>query len=295
MKTKTRKNRVVLLCTALLLMLSAVSAFTLTPVFAKAAPLPAEVYYMDDGYNGDNGGHVDDTQVIVCDSYDVVEQNIIGTTPPNYMNTDNNKSNMCAPVAGSIVVGYYDRWSTNLIPGFTPGMSLGGNYGYFAQSTKNQVHIQGLIDNLYSDMGTNAVQAGTTQTQFQNGMESYVTGQGYDVSYTSMMSNGSINLNTLNAQLNNKKVSALFLSTYNFISTIYPMEGKVTLYKENSTLAHIMVCYGYKIYRYYKDGVNFQTDTYLSVMSVWNTQQVGFIRLNDNCITLNDAVAIDIY
>ncbi|NCA68354.1 MAG: hypothetical protein EOM87_09885, partial [Clostridia bacterium] len=51
----------------------------------------------------------------------VTEEDYINATFPEYYNTNGNLTNTCAPVAGAMIVGYYDRTYTDLIANFTPG------------------------------------------------------------------------------------------------------------------------------------------------------------------------------
>ena len=59
-------------------------------------------------------------------------------------------------------------------------------------------------------------------------------------------------------------------------------------------LAHMMMVYGYKTYAYYKNGVNFQTDTYLYVTKSDGMTDKGYMQLNDDCLDIDEAYIVTI-
>ena len=69
---------------------------------------------------------------------------------------------------------------------------------------------------------------------------------------------------------------------------------QVIIHKQNSNVAHMMVAYGYEHYSYYRNGVNFRTDTYLKVASGVFGGELCYSMLNAD-MELVKAWAIDIY
>lgn len=125
---------------------------------------------------------------------------------------------------------------------------------------------------------------GTTSENFRNGLMDYVNDAGYSVSYSSFFSTATtVNLNTLKNAIDNNQVAVIMCSEYNYIYTIniYSDEGRIKVIKDNSTIPHMMMVYGYMTYKYYKDSVNFRTDTFLCVTNSKGDSNVGYMLLND--------------
>lgn len=197
--------------------------------------------------------------------------------------------NDCAPVAGAIIAGFYDYTYTNLIPNYTSVVFYNNRYYLNAQSTQ----VNATITSLYSSMQTNST-IGTTFNNFKNGFASYVQGQGYSISYTSVMSWGSFSLSSFISQVNNGKPVALFLQTFKYVeSGKFTTSGNTdTLIVLQSTESHVCVAYGYKIVNYYNGSTNFRTDTYLMV-SLGN-DTYGYLNINDTSV-IDEAIAVSIY
>lgn len=279
-----------------MLLLSAMAAYV-TPNTVSAtegANKTSEIaYFQDDrpGFNGEGESYIDD-QFIYCDSMQVVVDKRIPSAIPSYANTDMSKSNTCAPVCGAIVCGYYDRYCSNLIPNFVPGGFNGASYVYFPQL--GRAAVQNLINTLYTEMGTDVAGAGTSMQEYKDGLSSYASGKGYITTYSSFkQSNSSVNLTTLENAINNNIVSVIFCTSYNFVYAITVTDNYVEISKKNYTLGHIMTVYGYKVIKYYRDGSNFQTDTFLYVASGYNTAIMGYVKLND-FLVMEDALTVNI-
>ena len=95
-------------------------------------------------------------------------------------------TNACAPIAGANLIQYWDRYKTNLIPNYTPGRSLANYYLYQEPGTATD----GVVGQLFTDMGTNTIESGTSIPQFKAGMTTYCSRAGYSISYNSCMQNG---------------------------------------------------------------------------------------------------------
>lgn len=213
---------------------------------------------------------------------------------PQYFNSDSSLTNPCAPVGGSIVVGFYDRYCTNLIPNVTPGFMQNGKYRYYGMAT-NATAIQALISSLYTSMGTNSQGPGTSRAQYQAGLTSYVTNAGYSISFTSVMSNGALDNSSIISQLTSGKIVTLYITNHNLCEvnlgstsasyTIVPYTGN-----------HIYIAYRYKLIRYYDSSDNnFRTDILLGVSTGLGTSMSGWYYVGYSTTTLNDADATYIY
>ena len=251
-----------------------------------------EVYYDDESYNGE-GGQVSAFFEIDCDSY-VATANYGYTSVPSF--GTGSLSNSCAVMAGTNIIVFYDRWLTNLVPNYTPGMMNTGTNGaqyFFYFPNNNNTPIVTLRNSLYQLMGTTA-ENGTTANQFRSGMQSYVSGQGYSISYESCYQNSTtVNLTKIRQAVENDKIALIMCSTYNLVYSIYRNAKGVSVNKIDSNRGHMMFVYGYVTYAFYKNGVNFRTETFLYVSSGYQSGEQGYIMLNDH-LTIEEAYVVTI-
>ena len=234
------------------------------------------------------------TETVNFTRYTVTEGNANPFCPQYYNLDSGTYPNACAPIGGSIVVGYYDRYCTDLIPNVTPGFMLNGNYRYFPMAS-NATAIQSVIVSLYNSMGTNSLMPGTTRTQYQTGLSTYVTNAGYNISFTSVMSGGSLDVNGIISQLTSGKVVTLYIANPNLCSvtfgstsatyTIYPYTGN-----------HIEIAYKYKLIKYYDTiNSNYRTDILLGVSTGMYEEKSGWYYVGYSATNLDHADATYIY
>ena len=286
-----------------LIMVMFISLVNISPIISLAennsndvSSVEETIYYCaEEVYHGE-GGQVDASYEVYCDDYDrSIEYGHPGA--PSFGAT--NLSNSCAPVAGANIIVFYDRWLTNLVPNYTPGMmntlSDGSQvYGYFPDVGHSAT--EGLMSTLYQLMGTTAAN-GTTANQFRNGMQSYVSGKGHSISYESCYQTPtSVNLAKIQQAVANNKVALIMCSTYNFVDSVMVIEeqSKISVSKVNSNRGHMMMVNGYVVYKYFNNGVNFRTDTFLYVSSGYQTAERGYILLDEH-LTIEEAYIVSIY
>ena len=254
---------------------------------ADEIDIAPELYYCDDAdeetsFAGGENSHVDATFEIEYDTKQVIDKAVLPSAP-SYGYAYSDRKNMCSPVAGANIVGYYDQWYTDLIPNFTPGMtSSSGKFMFFPDLGTTQV--KNTIIQLYDLMKTNVGGGGTTESNFKSGLVAYFNNAGLSCTYSSFYKNTtSVNLQTLKTAVNQKKVGVLLCSHYNFVSGIMHLENepKTAVVKENSAVGHTMMVYGYQTIAYYKDGQNFRTDTFLYVSSGYSSSEQGYILMED--------------
>ena len=269
------------------------------PITAQAEQ-SEEIYYCDDvAYYDDNheyhgeGGQVSAFYEVACDSYEI-SANYGYPSMPSF--GSGAFDNACATMAGTNILVFYDRWLTNLVPNYTPGMMNTGTdgvsyYAYFPNN--NTAPISTLMTTLYQLMGTTA-ENGTTANQFRSGMQSYVNGQGYSISYESCYQNSTmVNLTKIRQAVENNKVALIMCSTYNFVYGVYENANGIAVNKVDGNRGHMMFVYGYCVYNYYNNGVNFKTDTFLYVSSGYQAGYQGYILLNDH-LTIEEAYVVTI-
>ena len=252
-----------------------------------------EVIYYDSVYGAPVGSSSTESYTIDCDYFEITA-NYAYDTAPAFGNTESSFSNYCGPVTGMDIVLFNDRWKTNLIPNYEPGFSLSdGSYDYWAMATSAS---SAAYANIYSLMKTGEV-GGTTSTNFRNGLKSFVENAGYDISYSSIYSNSkTVNLNALKTAIDQNKVGVIMCSEYNYILSMGVSMGdtEMTIVKESSTIPHMMMVYGYFTCAYYKNGVNFQTDTYLYVTRSNGSGDLGYMQVNDDCLDIDEAYIVTI-
>lgn len=165
--------------------------------------------------------------------------------------------NGCGAVAGAIIVGFYDKYYSNLIPGWDSYYSTG------AYRLQNGTYVQELLFDLYNRMQTNVVAPGTSESEFKDGLKSYVVDHGYSLDYISLGSGNNFNYNTFKTAIKNNQPAVLFVRP----STLYVWsaeENKDVIYTSNISGNHIMVAYGYYEVKYTL-GNGTRTDKYLHV------------------------------
>lgn len=264
---------------------------------AKETVVIAETIYSDSFYMGDEyGGQTSQVSAeysVYYDSYQVVAD-VSHVNAPSYGSSDPNKSNFCAPLAGMNIVAFYDRWSTNLIPNFEPGMVFSnGTYHYYPDMGRTETN--NAYTNIYNLMKTGEL-GGTTSANFKSGLNTYVNNAGYSFSYNSMYKNTtSVDLDKLTTAVNQGKVGVVMCSEYNFVSSMTEVasESRFHVVKRNSTVAHMMMVYGYKTVSYYKNGSNFRNDTFLYVCSSYGSGEKGYMLL-DNFLKIDEALIMTI-
>ena len=231
------------------------------------------------------GGNVSEWITFEYDSYtstSVYMDRITPTYEGSYL------PNSCAPVAGTSILGYHDVTKDNLIPNFTAGYTYEGEFYYWGQAQQ----VDDTLEELYDLMGTNTTGAGTTETQFINGLTSYVNGQGYNISFNSCGS--TFNKDTAISYLNNQIPIVMFLNTYVYYkdSLIHMGNTSARMYRLTSPYAHVVSVFGYREYNFYSGGSIFRTDRYMVVS--FGDASTGIISIN-NLSTIMAAYAVNIY
>lgn len=205
----------------------------------------ATAYYCDTNYM--ETGVITYTEVFIeYDTYSYTETKL-DRIVPDYENVT--QANSCAPMAATIVIGYYDSLYENLVPNESVGIWYNGQYYYYAISSQ----LYDIKESLYTIMGTNTEAPGTSIVQFTNGFTSYVNQQGYNISFTSC---GAINTTTFTNHIEQQKPIVVFLNSYNYYTDgVRSDDGtKLGFLRKSSANGHVAVCSGYREYTFTKDG-----------------------------------------
>ena len=252
--------------------------------FTYSIPIssPSKENYYGAWYNG--AGQTEDVyQTIYFDEYEYTRE-FIDITCPAYDTIT--QENSCAPIAATIVIAYYDVTLTNLIPDFEPGHTYNGIY-YFAPISYTTLDLK---EHLYDLMGTNQSGAGTSVSQFKNGMTEYVNGQGYSIQYQSI----GRNVSTARSYFQNETPVVLFLNSFEYytIAGLVFQDNQVLTHGIKSSSMHVVVAYGYQEFRFYENNQLTRTDKYYIVS--FGNGTYGYLLIN-NLNTINEAYAITIY
>lgn len=211
---------------------------------------------------------------------------VLASQYPKY--TEVGLASACAPVAGGNLIGYYDRFCTNLIPDYTPGVELpNGLYMYYFAGTQ----VIDMIYDLYDDMGTTSI--GTTYDQFISGMQTYCSRAGYTFSYSDCMSGGSLNYSYVKSEIDAGRPVALFVSQYT-VSTIVQQSSSDYISNMHGTGNHVMAGFGYYDITYTLTSGGTQNSRYVAVATGLGRQSSGYFNI-DRDTTINDACSINIY
>ncbi len=252
-------------------------------------PLPvqhsAKGFYCDTTYTSSGGTSTDISMEFEYDSYTLTDVHL-NLLLPAYGSVG--KSNACACVAGTVVIGYYDATLPELIPNFEPGIEYEGIY-YFHGNTFASTDLE---SELYDLMGTNTIAPGTNVTQFKNGMNSYVNGKGYDISYNSC--GNKFNTSTAINYFNQQMPVVLFLNTYEFYTEalVQISSTKLRMLGRKKEVGHVVVALGYRQYKFYKNNNLFRTEEFLLV--AFGDDTLGYLDIS-NLSYIDESYAIKIY
>ena len=211
---------------------------------------------------------------------------------PQYYNSGN-YTNTCANVAGAIILGYYDKDLTDLIPDFTSARIIRDKILYFAQTPA----VQKVIDDLYYKMKTNSTGNGTTVKQFKTGLEQYVNEKQQNVTYSPIVQNEQIDIDAYTTAIKQELPVVLFVSKYTMIPISDLKEDNTTdIYNESYYGGdHVLIGYGLRRINYYNaDGSLKKEVVLLRAATGYNQDPLVYIELDER-IRVIDGYKIKIY
>ena len=212
------------------------------------------------------------TTEIYFTSRDIVEErDTAGGAPSYYINYG--LANACGPLAGAEIVAFYDKYYSNLIPGWDSYYPATGKY-----RTQSTTYVQPLVYELYDLMQTNVKGDGVSEGEFKTGLQQYINNQGYSASYTSVKSGTTLDYNACKTAIDNNKVIALF-TTPGDLYEIFEYSDHDLIGSFTIAGNHIMVAYGYLQIKYYNNSGLFRTDTYLKVATGQSVTSVAYYRV----------------
>ncbi len=196
----------------------------------------------------------------------------------------------CANVAGGIIIGYYDRFCEDLIPKFKTYNQLGSLIIYKLGTAE----ISNVLDSLYTLMGTDVNQAGTTFNGFQNGMTSYANSHGYTYFTESILTSGRFDFSKYKKAVENNKPVALFLSNFSLLNQIQTNNGQDIITSDYSNVSHVIAACGYKQQIYYNSNEQQIAERiYLKVSSGFSERGICYLNIN-SVSKIDKAISITI-
>lgn len=223
-------------------------------------------------------------EVIEFSSRTIEEYYTPGDFP--YFEPEIGMSNACGAVAGAEIVSFYDKYFDDLIPGWD-ACYPNGRY-----RVQDKVYIPALMWDMYELMQTNVNAPGVNEQEFLNGLKAYINGKGHSVSYNNIVNGSNFDFETYKSELHNNKVTALLAHAGDvyFVSQNDTQDKIVPI---NIAGSHIMVAFGYDIYRYYDANGNlFRTDYYLEVAMGMDALTLALYKINPH--NLSAAYIVDI-
>ncbi len=176
--------------------------------------------------------------------------------------------NSCGAVSGATLVGFYDKYYTNMISDWDSYYS-NGRY-----KSQDAVYVTALQKDLYNRMKINVSVEGVTESNFKSGLKSYVESKGYSVNYSPVWSSNSFNYDAFKTAVNNNELTALFVRP----SNIYMLGGSNGYDSISNTYIpanHIMIGFGYYEVKYTLTSGGTRTDKYIKVASgIFNQELV---------------------
>lgn len=168
-------------------------------------------------------------------------------------------TNACGATAGAEIVAFYDKYFPNLISNWVSYFDPVGVY-----RPQDTTIVPALMRDLYTRMRTNVDDVGVSETDFLNGLKSYINDAGYSVSYQSVMNGSTINYERCKNAIADNKLIVLFAGPTNVYS-ISTSGNTDYVYSTSIASAHIMVIFGYYEVNYYNNSGWFRSDIYLDV------------------------------
>ncbi len=205
---------------------------------------------------------------------------------PTYQNVNSSLTNCCANVSGAMLLGFYDRYYESLIPNisaFSERMGIYLPYGFMRN------YVQPVINDLYSRMGTNTIEPGTSESQFFNGLESYCRDKQATVIKQSVKSGSGLNLSAIEQAFEDGKIVAVFSSKHNVLTV-----SNNALSISCSDVPHIFVIYGYDKFTVYSENNSIIDEYYVLQGSKGVESAFDAVYLDSEYFTVDNAYIIEI-
>lgn len=188
-----------------------------------------------------------------------------------------NYTNACGPIAAGSIIQYYDRYYTDLIPNFDPGMQEGSLYAYKMDNST----LETIKEELYVDMHTNQDGSGTTIAWFLNGLTTFVNKRDYRLVFRVCVKSDGFRFDLVKDSLDNGMPVAIFVDHFTAASLLNQTNVEYLEYL-NSTGAHIMAGFGYNEITYTLTDGTTRKDSYIAVATGASSMKRGYYNINYN-------------
>lgn len=242
------------------------------------------IYHVDGG----QGDFVTRTETISYATKATTASYSIQFDLPDYIGSTGTST--CANKAGAVAIAYYDRFYENLIPDYQVYVTIGPVVVYKSLNGT----ILNLLDTLSQYMLIGEPHEGTTFSEFQHGMETYVEEKGLTYTSTSVFLNGSFNLDRYKNAVHSNKPVAIFMMNFAMFNGITEGTGVDSLSSSFCSISHVVVGCGYRTDTYYDANGNvITTRNYLKVSSGLFGYGVGYLNIN-GMSDIRNAISIEI-
>ena len=248
-----------------------VSSSSLCPFASKTAAADEELRY----YYPDFSTCSMTTEEIYCTD---MTEDVVTTSysAPLYYATGD-LTNCCGAVAGACVVGFYDRYYTDLIPNWTP------YYPNNMYKRADGTYVPAVMQELYTLMRTNVDDVGVSQADCKSGLQTYFSNRNYTLSYTSIETNSVFNFVLYQQSIAANKPVILFCNNVTMCSIGYSSTSNIGLVSSMPISGgHIVIGYGYTTVKYYNGDNIFRSDIYLKVSNGRSDLADGYIKIDTN-------------
>lgn len=242
---------------------------TLTEVSEEAI-----VYLSENAIKYKESDGLDYTTASVTVNYQTrsVDSKFLSKLIPHYL-SPGGLAGGCAAVAGTNLIGFYDRYYEDLIPNHTAGYVSYGYYLYYVADS----YVFDSMRELYADMNGSAV--GINEANFKNGMQKYCARKNLSCDFTQLVSSGSLNFNAVKQSISDNKPIALLLSTYN-LTIISNYEGYDRYSYELYSGNHVMAGFGYVEFSYTLSDGSSRIERFVKVASGNDRHSESYFNVN---------------
>lgn len=194
---------------------------------------------------------------------------------PNYY-PDASLPNGCGAAAGATILGFYDKY-IDIIKNWKSALPNG------IYKKQDSVYVAKIMKDLFTEMKTNTVQPGITETDFKTGFQSSTQSLGFNVNYEYLGSGNSLNYNSMKSAFSNNKVVVLFIKPDNLISIDEGVNSdKIT--PTYLSANHILVAYGYYEIQYTLSSGT-RTEAYLNVSPCINISGLQLYKVTTSLVS----------
>ncbi len=224
------------------------------------------------------------TETLNYSSYRIVETNTTPNECPFYYNSS--YANSCGAVAGSNIIGYYDKYYEDLIPGYVAYYTSSGRY-----KSADSTYIPQVVGSLYTSMRTNVDDVGISYSDFFLGLTNYVNSKGRTLTYSSAYSSFSgVNYSAVKSAIDSGNVLAVFCDPTTILQ-INLGDTSATFFTTNIISSHIMIVYGYMKVEFTFSNNTKRTDTYLLLSTgLSNVLKANILVDSDDIVQLQKIV-----